>query len=145
MPSPEGDVFDPAVVAEVSRLFEGLAESVPWIASVVAEHLDDYETLLPHLLCGELVHRMAKLDADGHLPVTELRAITNALELALHAVVRRDESDVWRDYLLNLLATAFFEDFELYPTTFRKTRRELGPLLASEYRTYRNALDARSL
>ena len=135
-------VISATVLRSITSLLRDLCLSMSSFRTMLMEHVQDNGQLLPHVLFADLVSWLSALDPSSSATVAVVRAVTLALEIQLANVVRRSDDDEWKDYLLTLLVTSFFENFDRDEIMFRIVRGEFGPLLEGEYREYLRHLAA---
>ena len=131
--------LSPVVAAAISPLFQALRNDVLGCDAVLDDHLEGYEELIPHVFFGELVTFLSENGSGSSDRERIVRPAMAAIERELREIVDVDPEDEWKCYLLTLLWTSFFENFEPLGPEFENVRREFGPLLESEYQGYLHA------
>ncbi|MGV9725441.1 DUF7674 family protein [Nocardia beijingensis] len=107
----------------LAAFIEGLADLEPEIRPLIAEHIRDYDEMLPTLLMGDIARWVISVVHDSPDPAVRLRPFFDRLEQA------------WGDGqnpVSDLIATSFVENVYDDPDVVTL----LGPNLARYYRLY---------
>lgn len=88
-------------------LVEQLARDVPGVAPMLAEHIADYDDVLPHVFFGELTPFLIDLKDGSDADRTVLVKALSLLEEAW----RRGHQDDWAD-VINVIDVGFIENLQ---------------------------------
>ena len=107
-----------------------LRDRVAGFDAVYAEHLEDYDEVLPHVLVGDLLRF-----------ITEVVVRENSLNAAVNEAMRLlEEAASGSDpRLQELVAVSFVENLEPQECGFDLIRGAMGPVLAEQYQVYEDA------
>ena len=104
-----------------------LRQDVPGFDIVYREHIADYDTLLPHVLLGDLVRFLSR---EVELRGAKSLALTKAMSLLERGMVSRDER------LQELIAVSFLENLDPADASFSTVRALFGTKLQEQYKKY---------
>ncbi|WP_330230290.1 hypothetical protein OHA40_30595 [Nocardia sp. NBC_00508] len=112
-----------SLVPDLAAFIEGLADLEPEIRPLIAEHIRDYDEMLPTLFMGDIARWVISVTHDSPDPATRLQPFFDRLEQG------------WGDGqnpVSDLIATSFVENVYDDPDVVTL----LGPNLARYYRLY---------
>lgn len=112
-----------SLVPELARFIDDLAGLEPEIRPLIAEHIRDYDEMLPTLLMGDIARWTVRIVHENEDPATRLGRFFARLE------------EAWGDGqnpVSDLIAVSFVENIFDEPDVVRL----LGPRLARYYRIY---------
>jgi len=107
-----------------------LRDRVPGFDAIYAEHVRDYDEVLPHVLLGDLVRYLeAEVRAQGPESAV-LRPALSLLEAAMSAPDPR---------LQELIAVSFLENLDRFSASYSTITHEMGPRLREQLRAFERA------
>jgi hypothetical protein len=96
------------------------------VLEALAEHIDTYEELIPHVFMSEcvdlFVHRMIEYGSNDAVLIAVLELVENAYR---------------RKFASNLISVSFIENLPLNSEPGAELKNLLGPTLTSEYQLQR--------
>ncbi|WP_040786026.1 DUF7674 family protein [Nocardia pneumoniae] len=112
-----------SLVPALAAFVDGLADPEPEIRPLIAEHIRDYDEMLPTLLMGDIARWVCSVAHDTPDPAARLQPFFDRLE---------HEWGDGQNPVSDLIATSFVENVYDDPAVVTL----LGPKLARYYRAY---------